>query len=250
VTFSESGHILSLRSDVFRRPSAHYSKGKHGYNTTRVSLGEASSVTPERYRQIRAQFEAALEQPGPSRHQFLRETCAGDAELLAEVELMLNADQQVEGPIDKSAIPFESLAADHSPSVSFEGRVIGAWRLDRLIGHGGMGSVYLAHRADGAFHKRAAIKVMRADLKGQGFLQRFEQEKEILASLEHPNIARLLDGGRTSEGLSYLVMEYVEGQPITAYCDAHKLDISARLTLSQKVCLAVQHLHKHLLKLA
>jgi len=126
------------------------------------------------------------------------------------------------------------------------GRRIGPYRLVREVGRGGMGVVYLAARADDAYQKRVAIKVIHAGDRGPEALRFFRRERQILAGLEHPNIARLLDGGTTEDGAPYLVMEYVEGQPIDRYCDARRLPISQRLQLFRTVCSAVEYAHRNL----
>src|SRR5690606_30827323 len=114
------------------------------------------------------------------------------------------------------------------------------------IGHGGMGEVYLAERADGEFEQQAAIKLVRHGSRRADLHRRLRYERQILARLQHPNIARLLDGGITDEGLPYLVMAYVEGQPITTYCDAYRLPTNQRLELFRTVCDAVQYAHRNL----
>jgi eukaryotic-like serine/threonine-protein kinase len=126
------------------------------------------------------------------------------------------------------------------------GRRIGPYRVLREIGRGGMGSVYLAARADDAFQKLVAIKIIRRGLDTDDVLRRFRSERQILATLDDPNITRLLDGGTTDDGLPYFVMEYVEGEPIDQYCDARKLNITERLKLFQGVCAAVSYAHQNL----
>jgi len=133
-----------------------------------------------------------------------------------------------------------------STHVGPEGR-LGPYRLIREIGHGGMGTVYLGVRDDDAFQKRVAIKVLKRGMDTEGIVLRFRHERQILASLEHPFIAGLLDGGTTPDGRPYFAMEYVEGQPIVDYCDAHRLDTTARLELLGKVCAAVQYAHQNLI---
>ena len=127
-----------------------------------------------------------------------------------------------------------------------EGDRLGAWRLVRRLAKGGMGAVYLAERADGHFEQRAAIKLIRG-VPSAEMLVHFTRERQILATLQHPNIARLLDGGATPAGQPYLVMEYVEGEPIDAYCKAHALPLDARLALFEEVCAAVQFAHQRLI---
>ena len=126
------------------------------------------------------------------------------------------------------------------------GRTIGPYSIESCIGHGGMGAVYLARRADRAFERRVALKMVRRDMNSEVVVRRFEHERQILASLDHPHVARLYDGGTTPEGLPYFVMEYVEGEPITDYCKRHRLDIRARLAMFRTVCGAVQYAHQRL----
>ena len=137
-------------------------------------------------------------------------------------------------------------AADGPETELGEGERLGAWRLLRRLGSGGMGAVYLAERADGHFEQRAAIKLIRG-VPNADMLVHFTRERQILATLQHPNIARLLDGGATPAGQPYLVMEYVEGEPIDAYCAAHALPLDARLRLFEEVCAAVQFAHQRLI---
>jgi serine/threonine protein kinase len=136
-------------------------------------------------------------------------------------------------------------APDLMPSI--EGQRFGAYQVIREIGRGGMGAVYLAARADDQFKKRVALKILRADINAQEVLSRFRHERQILASLDHPNIASLLDGGSTPNGEPYFVMDYIEGTPIDQYCDSHSLSIPERITLFRQVCSAVQYVHQNLI---
>jgi serine/threonine protein kinase/tetratricopeptide (TPR) repeat protein len=129
---------------------------------------------------------------------------------------------------------------------SIEGVRVGPYRLVRELGRGGMGTVYLAVRSDDEFQKRVAVKVLRRGMDTDAIIRRFRHERQILASLQHPYIATLLDGGTTDAGLPYFAMEYVEGQTISSYCDARNLNTSARLDLFRKVCAAVQYAHQNL----
>jgi non-specific serine/threonine protein kinase/serine/threonine-protein kinase len=139
-----------------------------------------------------------------------------------------------------------TVAPEVLPDVSQDGR-LGPYRLIREIGHGGMGTVYLGVRDDDAFQKRVAIKVLKRGMDTDSIVRRFRHERQILASLEHPFIASLLDGGSTPDGRPYFAMEYVEGQPIADYCDTHRLDTPARLALFRHVCAAVQYAHQNLI---
>ena len=139
-----------------------------------------------------------------------------------------------------------TVTAEGASDISQDGR-LGPYRLIREIGHGGMGTVYLGVRADDAFQKRVAIKVLKRGMDTDSIVRRFRHERQILASLEHPFIASLLDGGSTPDGRPYFAMEYVEGQPIVDYCDTHRLDTAARLELFRHVCTAVQYAHQNLI---
>jgi serine/threonine protein kinase/tetratricopeptide (TPR) repeat protein len=205
------------------------------------------SSTVQRWRQIEKLFDEALDLPPAERAAFLDRSCGQDADLRDNVEQLLRA-------CDSSEHFLEQPPAGHvAPSVAVSlaaidlpapGVRIGAYRIVHETGRGGMGVVYLAERDDGAFHKRVALKLVR---RGPGTedhrTRRFQEERQILASLEHPGIARLLDGGALPDGRPYFVMEYVEGTPIDRFCDARRLDIPARLELFCKVCDAVQHAH-------
>src|SRR5262245_21462455 len=143
---------------------------------------------------------------------------------------------------------------DETTTVALEGfpqetveRTIGPYRILREIGRGGMGAVYLGTRADEEFKHQVAIKVVRNELDSAFVVQRFRSERQIMAGLNHPNIARLLDGGSTREGLPYFGMEYVDGQPIKDYCDSRRLSTSERLKLFREVCSAVQYAHQNLI---
>jgi non-specific serine/threonine protein kinase/serine/threonine-protein kinase len=137
-------------------------------------------------------------------------------------------------------------AATREMGLAQAGRLFGAWRTIRLVGRGGMGEVWLAQRADGEHEQRAALKILSPYLAGADSIDRFRRERQLLARLEHPNIARLLDGGTTSSGESFLVMEYVDGLPLDLYCDGHRLSIRQRLELVIKACAAVNSAHQYL----
>ena len=126
------------------------------------------------------------------------------------------------------------------------GQHIGLYKINREIGRGGMGTVYLATRDDDQYQKQVAIKVVKRGMDTDLVLARFRNERQILAGFDHPNIARLFDGGSTETGLPYFIMEYVEGQAIDEYCDSHRLSTAARLELFRTVCSAVQYAHQHL----
>jgi serine/threonine protein kinase len=193
-------------------------------------------MTAERFRQVRNVFDAALERDPAARVAFIEEACHGDQELKNEVEGLLATHDQTADWLDAS-VP-------QPATRRLEGRRIGPYEILRALGEGGMGAVYLAVRADGAFRKLVALKIVRPEAASAEVLRRFQQEREILASLDHPNIARILDGGETDDGLPYLVMEYVDGKPIDAYCDEHRLSLTERLKLYEAVCSAIRYAHE------
>src|SRR6266508_2798376 len=175
-------------------------------------------MTPERYQQVKALFYAAQELEPEDRAEFLAQSCDGDAGLRDAVEELLFSSNKIEAFIEKTAYAIigQSLASDLSrPSV--EGQRIGQYVVLRKLGEGGMGAVYLAQRADQVYEKQVAIKLIRRGLDNAELLRRFYNERQILARLDHTNIARLLDGGATEDGLPYYVMDYVEGRPLLDY---------------------------------
>ncbi len=183
-----------------------------------------------------------------ARRRFLDQACGDDLALRQRVERLLVADRSAGDRFER--IVQRAALAEVEPKTAMRPSEvptsIGPYRLVEVLGEGGMGTVYLAERADGVFSQRVAIKVVKAGLIGPSVERRFQQERQILARLEHPAVARLLDGGSTPEGLPYLVMEYVDGEPIDAYCDHHQLSIGARLDLFRKVCAGVQMAHSNL----
>jgi eukaryotic-like serine/threonine-protein kinase len=183
-------------------------------------------------------FHGALDAPTAERSAYLDRACGGDAALRDEVDAMLAANGS------HGAFGLEQLVCDVAPADeadSLIGARLGPWRVVDGLGQGGMGTVYRAERDDGRYAQRVALKVVRsAQPRGAA---RFAAETAILARLSHPNIARLIDGGHTPEGSAYLVMEYVDGQPITAHADAHRLTVDERLRLFRVVCAATEHAH-------
>ncbi len=202
----------------------------------------------ERWQQIDELFGQALELGPEERSRLLDEASAGDPELRREVEALLAADRQaedlLESPAEIRVEPGDELPG--GPEADPAGKAIGPYRLERELGRGGMGTVYLASRADDAFERRVALKVLNPGMMSAAAEQRFLSERQILASLEHPLIARLYEGGTTAGGRPYLVMEYIDGTPIDRYCDRRQLDVRERLELFRQVCAAVHHAHQHL----
>lgn len=201
-------------------------------------------MNPERWAQVRGVLDAALAVPDAERPTFLDSACSGDPELRAEVDSLLRSHDDAGSVFLKK--PAFDLKSDPIPLTNRIGGRAGVYRLIDQIGHGGMGEVYRAERADGQYDKEVAIKFVRAGLDTAAVVQRFRNERQVLASLDHPNIARLLDGGTTEDGIPYLVMELIEGTPIDQYCQARKLTIPERLQLFQQVASAVQYAHQHL----
>ncbi|HWW95374.1 MAG TPA: serine/threonine-protein kinase [Vicinamibacteria bacterium] len=201
-------------------------------------------MTPDHWGRLKEIFEAALQEPLPEREAFLDRVCT-DPELRTEAGKLLAAHDQAGTFIEDS--PVAGLAAAHAEPAhdAWLGRRVGPYRLLAEIGRGGMGTVYRAVRDDDQYRKEVAIKLVQ-DL-GSGFvLDRFLNERQILAGLDHPHIARLLDGGTTSDGRPYLVMDLVEGEPIDVYGQRRALDVKARLELFREVCGAVQYAHQNL----
>lgn len=198
------------------------------------------------YQEVRAVFDAVLEQPVEQRSEFLAQRCNGNHAIRSEVEALLAAHARTDTPLDKHAFneDWERPAADAASPQA--GRRLGAYRVIRELGRGGMATVYLGERADDLYEKKVAIKLLDRAWSWAETEHRFQQERQILARLEHPNIARLVDAGVSDEGLSYLVMEYVEGKPIHQYCSEHFLTLSGRLRLFLKVCDAVASAHRNL----
>ncbi|MEP7339395.1 MAG: protein kinase [Acidobacteriota bacterium] len=192
---------------------------------------------------VKQVFDQACDVPEGERAVLLDAACAGDGQLRAEVEDLLNANAEAEQFL---AAPLLPLLARQPEPQSQAGRVIDRYRLLSEIGRGGMAMVYLAERID-EYHQQVALKLVWPSADSEEIHRRFKQERQILASLDHPNIARLLDGGTTEDGAPYLVMEYIAGQPITHYCREHKLPLADRLRLFQTVCAAVAHAHRNLI---
>ena len=201
-------------------------------------------MSSERWQRLTDVFHAAVALESAERGAFLADTCAGDPALREEVERLLAAHERAGDFIESPAVAIQGARAEADDSAA--GRRIGPYRVAREIGRGGMGTVYLAERADGHFEQRVAIKLIKRGMDTDLVLSRFRAERQILASLDHPNIARLLDGGTTDDGRPYFVMEYIEGQPIDEYADARRLSVAERLDLFLQVCSAVAYAHRHL----
>jgi non-specific serine/threonine protein kinase/serine/threonine-protein kinase len=196
---------------------------------------------------VESLFHAAADLPESEREPFLERECAGDSELLELVRSLLIADQAIyplSSPV-KSGIVSSLTAVDSTPLEP--GARLGAYRVIRELGRGGMGTVFLAGRADGQYERLVAIKVISAGGGDPTLAERFQRERQILARLDHPAIARLIDGGVTSDQRPYLVMEYVDGEPITVFCERRQLNVRQRLELFLLVCAAVRAAHRNLI---
>ena len=192
------------------------------------------SPDPDRWTRLNALFEHALDRPEADRAAFLLREAPDDPDLRAEVEALLAAQPDAEGF-------FSEAARQLAPDALAPGSTVGPYRITGALGEGGMGVVYRAERADGTFEREVALKVLRA-----GDPRRFLSERQILARLDHPNIARLYDGGIAPDGRPYFALELVNGLPITEYAARHQLGVEARLALFAKVCAAVQYAHSQL----
>ncbi len=194
-----------------------------------------------------ALFAEACEQPADARAAFVAAACPTDPQVREDVLALVAAHEAAADFLQEPVVPPAIVAAeDEADDDGMEGRRIGPYQVLERIGDGGMGTVYLAVRADEQFTQRVAIKVVKHGVASPEIVRRFRQERQILASLDHEGIARLLDGGVTADGRPYLVMEHVQGLPIDRYCDERRLTITARLDLFRAVCAAVQFAHQNL----
>ena len=202
-------------------------------------------MTPEELSRIRGIYEQALPMSSAAREDFVRRECQDNNSIRAEVERLLIAHESIPDWLNR---PVLGAARNFAPldRAPLEGRHLSGYKLIREIGRGGMGSVYLAERSDEMFHRQAAVKLVLPQMGTSDIMARFQQEREILASLDHPAIAKLLDAGVTDEGWPYFVMEYVEGLPIDRWCDEQKLNTGKRIELFRRVIDAVSYAHRHL----
>jgi tetratricopeptide (TPR) repeat protein len=202
-------------------------------------------MTPARLQTIKEIFHAALDSELGQLGVFLDKSCGGDEVLRHEVEALLASHQQAGGFIENPVVALTASIVENEQTDFLIGQKIGHYKISKWIGAGGMGAVYLAERADQQYEKRVAIKLIKRGMDSDSVLRHFRNERQILASFDHPNIARLFDGGVTESGLPYFVMEYVDGLPIDRYCDRHALSTIERLKLFRKVCSAVSYAHHH-----
>jgi tetratricopeptide (TPR) repeat protein/predicted Ser/Thr protein kinase len=200
-------------------------------------------MTAGRWSEVKAVLSGVLDADASERPALLDRLCGPDTDLRTTVESLLAMESKVDS-FNTEVLPGSALWADTTEKTPEQ---IGPYTILHEIGRGGMGVVYLADRADGQYRKRVAIKLITGAHQEQNLDQRFRRERQILAQLEHPNIARLLDGAATESGQPYFVMEYVEGPPLLAWCDQHHLDAKARLQLFLSVCDAVSYAHQKLI---
>lgn len=205
-------------------------------------------MTPERWQQLEAVFQAVIDLVPEERGRYLSEVCGDDASLRNDIEVLVrqhdSAGDMFEEPLygeTELNVISSMMNDDFDPMI---GRRLGAYRIEREIGRGGMGAVYEAIRVDQEFNKRVAIKLVKRGMDTDFILRRFRKERQILAALDHPHIGLLLDGGTTDDGLPYFVMEYIEGQPLYNYCDHHQLSIAERLKLFRSICDAIHYAHQ------
>jgi eukaryotic-like serine/threonine-protein kinase len=207
----------------------------------------------DRKTQLDSLLQKVLELPQQQRDTFLNNATVHDPTLIDDVKKLLLYYDESESFLGDTVSDFLSPLLDliiddrHDSSFTFaQGTPIGNYRIEKLIGHGGMGQVYLAERDDGTFTKKVALKCIKKGMDSEEILKRFKYERQILAGLQHPNIAQLYDGGLTPDGRPYIVMEYIDGEAIHSYCDRLKLNIDSRLKLYRTVCSAVQYAHQKL----
>jgi len=201
------------------------------------------------WQRLSAILDEVLDLPSENVPAALDRLCDGELPIREQILAILATDAEAEGYLTRTAR--RAMLEDAARGVqgefaTLEGRLFGPWKLGREIGRGGMGVVYLGERADGGFEQRVAIKVLGRDVGDSDRLARFRQERQILARLEHPNIARLVDGGATEDGLWWFAMEHVVGSPITSWCEARKLEPAAVIELFRQACRAVQYAHRSL----
>jgi eukaryotic-like serine/threonine-protein kinase len=204
-------------------------------------------MIPERWQEIKEKLHIALELQGTERSAYLSEIGGRDPDLRQELESLITSDEQAGTDFMSTPAAEAMISPAPPPRPSMIGRRLGQYQILEQIGSGGMGEVYRAARIDEQYQKQVAIKLVRAGQDTDFIISRFRNERQILASLDHPNIARLLDGGTTEEGIPYFVMELIEGQPITEYCDSRNLSVAGRLKLFSAVCSAVQYAHQRLI---
>jgi serine/threonine protein kinase len=198
----------------------------------------------DRWQRVKDLLNAALDLHPAERARYLLDTCGDDTELRQEVtELLASYEDAGDEFLDRPQNEHSALDAFARSVDPLVGKHVGPYKIVEQIGQGGMGSVYKAVRDDDVFKRDVAIKIIRRGMNTDFVVRRFRHERQALAALDHPNVARMIDGGVTDEGLPYFVMEYIDGVPIDTYCDTRKLDVPARLKMFQQVCAGVQCAH-------
>jgi serine/threonine protein kinase len=227
-------------AEVVSRATPHASS--RCYRSQASTCATTMNGTPfERLKQI---FITAIELPADERAAYLEAQPDIGHHTRRQLEDLLQADADVHSEVTRRAAAAD---AKQAQSQDWSGRQIGAYRIERTLGHGGMGTVFLAHRADGSLEQKVAIKVVRPDLLGTAALARFRLERQVLALLQHPNIPKMLDTGETAGGEPYVVMEYVDGEPIDRHLQQRRLGVTERLNLFLQICDAVAYAHRNLI---
>jgi eukaryotic-like serine/threonine-protein kinase len=228
-----------------QHPGPHSLASQHPASHNAASPADVS--TSVRWQRLKHLLADALDLPAPQRQAFIDAQCSGDEPMRQELSELVAAAAPTRSLLDDapSTLARDALQAqDDRLAQHWIGRQLGAWRLVSLIGAGGMGQVFEAERADGQFEQQVAVKVMREGLHDETLIARFKAERQILASLDHANLAKVLDGGVTDEGLPYFVMERVAGEPIDLHCRRLRLDLRSRLMLFRTVCQVVHYAHQ------
>lgn len=232
-------YVISALSSPFKKIVLVFIRTTH--------MQAEQSMISEDWNKVKDLLSEVLPLPTSERQKYLDSAGIGDA-ARAEVESLLAFEDEAEDIMRLTAVEFATDFFDGEDGQNpLLGQQVGNYKIIREIGYGGMGVVYLATRADGKFEQKVALKLLKREMNTAALRRRFENEREILASLEHPNIARLLDAGATDDKIPFLAMEYVEGLPIDTYCQRHQLDLNARLDLFRKVCAAVNFAHRNLI---
>lgn len=199
----------------------------------------------QEWEKVKEIFTAALEKPVADRAQFLSDACGDDQMLLGEVESLLEAHEEPKHLLEQHA--FDLAAQLQTDGHNYEGKRFGVYRILREIGRGGMGAVFLAERADGEFQQQVALKIIRQSIADAELEKHFRRERQILASLNHPNIAKLIDGGVSDTGELFLAMEFIEGESLLVFAESHRLSLDERLQIFLKICRAVSFAHQSLI---
>jgi predicted Ser/Thr protein kinase len=211
-----------------------------------TSTSWSRKTTRSRWERLEELFNRAVDLPEDAREKFIVDETGDDAELREELTGLLACDTgKRTGPLTHAlGEALDSTTRDKRRA--HLGKVVGNYRLASVLGHGGTGTVYLGERADSQYSAQVAVKIVESAAVHGDLATRFRAERQILASLNHPNIARLMDAGESEDGQPYLVMEYIQGEPLDKYCDDRKLDVQARLRLFLEICGAVQYAHQNL----